>query len=234
MFIFSLASKKVEYGTHTYEHETESGSSPHGRRLRAGLIALVLITALLGAQSALAATIGVREVGTGLTEIFAEEGDTVSLELFIDTEGLSFEGYIVGVDITGGDASGISVLHQTVPGLIHQDLLGPIVIDEGLGTIRDINQMAAFSSSLNAGTYVVDIITFTVDNYASSLLPEILVTPGLFGGSLGLDSGSCPGTVPGCTVNVSSVSIVPEPSTAVSLGLGLVGLRAARRRIRLA
>jgi len=233
MLVFSLALKKLDYGTPAHEHEAESESNSQGRRLRAGPIALVLIAALLGAQSALAATLGVREVGTGLTEIFVEEGDTVSLELFIDTEGLSFQGYMVGVDITGGDASGISVLHQSVPGLVHQDLLGPIVIDEGLGTIRDINQMAEFSSSLNAGIYVVDIITFTVDNYASSLLPEILVTPGLFGGSLGLDSGSCPGSVPGCTVNVSSASIVPEPSTAVSLGLGLVGLRAARRRIRL-
>ena len=233
MLVFSLALKKLDYGTPAHEHEAESESNSQGRRLRAGPIALVLIAALLGAQSALAATLGVREVGTGLTEIFVEEGDTVSLELFIDTEGLSFQGYMVGVDITGGDASGISVLHQSVPGLVHQDLLGPIVIDEGLGTIRDINQMAEFSSSLNAGIYVVDIITFTVDTYASSLLPEILVTPGLFGGSLGLDSGSCPGSVPGCTVNVSSASIVPEPSTAVSLGLGLVGLRAARRRIRL-
>ena len=232
MSIFCLASKKDNHQTQTHEHEAESVSSPQGRRLRAALTALVLITALLGAHSALAATIGVREVGTGLTEIQAEEGDTVSLEVFIDTGGLSFEGYMIGVDITGGDVSGISVAHQSLTGLF-PDLFGTTVIDEGLGTIRAMNQ-TTFSTGLSAGTYVVDIITLTVDTYASNLLPEILVTPGLFGETLGLGSGACPGNVAGCTVDVNSASIVPEPSTAVTLGLGLVGLRVARRRIRLA
>lgn len=224
-----LASRKADHGQTT----SDTQMTPRARSgLGAGLWALALVAFFASAPSALAATIGLREVGTGLTEIVAEEGETVSLELFVDTDGLSFEGYMIGVDITGGDVSGISVTHQSLTGLF-ADLFGTTVIDEGLGTIRAINQ-TTFSTGLGSGTYVLDIITLTVDTYASSALPEIVLTPGLFGESLGLDGGACPGNIAGCTVNVSSASIVPEPSTAVSLGLGLVGLRAARRRIRLA
>ncbi len=109
-----------------------------------------------------------------------------------------------------------------------------MVIDEGLGTIRSINQ-STFSTGLGDGTYVLNVITLTVDTYASNSDPEIWVTPGLFGESLGLEGGACPGNVPGCTVSLSSASLtvvaIPEPSKALSLGLGLIGLRIARRRM---
>ena len=70
-----------------------------------GLVGLLAATAL--APAANAAVLGLREVGTGLTEINAGPGQSVSLELYLDTEGLGFEGYLVGVDI---DALGDGVV----------------------------------------------------------------------------------------------------------------------------
>ena len=198
-------------------------------RASVSLLTLVLLLSLLMAGSVSAANIGLREVGTGSTEIYAEEGDVVSLELFVDTEGLTFEGYMIGVDITGGEVLGVSVAHQSLTGLF-PDLFGPAVVDAPAGTIRSINQ-TTFSTGLGAGTHVLDVITLTVGTYASDVAPEIVLTPGLFGESLGLEGGACPGNVAGCVVSVSSANIVPEPSTAVCLGLGLLGLRLARRRI---
>ena len=171
-------------------------------------------------------------MGTGLTDINAGPGEVVSLELFLDTDGLSFEGYLVGLDFNaqGGSVSGIGVAHQPLPGLF-PDLFGPPVIDEAAGTIRNDGQ-TTFTAGLGAGIYVLDIISLTVDAYGVSNPGPgqgIIVTPGLFGEVLGLAGGSCPGTVAGCAVTVQSANIIPEPGTALLMGLGLFGLGASGR-----
>ncbi len=198
-----------------------------------GLVGLLAATAL--APAANAAVLGLREVGTGLTEIYADAGQSVSLELFLDTEGLGFEGYLVGIDIDaqGGSVSGIAVTHQTLTGLF-ADLFGPPVIDEAADTIRNDGQ-TTFTTGLAAGVYVLDIIALTVDAYVvGSPGPGqgIILTPGLFGETLGLGGGSCPGTVAGCSVTVQSANIIPEPSTALLMGLGLLGLGASGKATR--
>jgi len=189
-----------------------------------GLAALFLLALI---PSAHAAILGLRQVGTGLTTITAAEGSSVDLELFLDTQGLSFEGYVVGIDINagGGSVSGISVTHQPLTGLF-PDLFGPPVIDNAADTVRNDGQ-TTFTTGLGSGVYVLDILSFVVDAYGPE---EIVVTPGLFGEVLGLGGGSCPGTVMGCSVSYESASVIPEPSTALLMGLGLAGLGLSGRK----
>jgi hypothetical protein len=191
----------------------------------ASVLGLVLTSV---ASTAGAAVLGLRQVGTGATTINAGPGQNVSLEIFLDTGGLTLEGYYVGVDIDrqGGTISGLSLTHQALPGLF-PDLFGAPVIDDAAGTIRDSNQ-TTFTTGLAPGIYVLDIISLTVDAYGP--IDEMLLTPGLFGGQvLGLGGGSCPGTTAGCSVTTQSASIVPEPGTALLMGLGLMGLGVSGR-----
>ena len=190
-----------------------------------GLAALFLLALI---PSAHAAILGLRQVGTGFTTISADEGSSVDFELFLDTQGLSFEGYMVGIDINagGGSVSGISITHQVLPGLF-PDLFGPPVIDDATDSVRNDGQ-TTFTNPLAAGVYVLDILSFVVDAYGPS--EEIIVTPGLFGEALGIGGGSCPGTVMGCSVSFESATVIPEPSTALLMGLGLAGLGASGRK----
>ena len=195
------------------------------------LVALALglagfLAAIFAAPVADAAILGLRQVGTGATTVNAGPGESVSFELYLDTQGLTFEGYFVGLDIDtqGGSVSGISITHQPLTGLFG-DLFGVPVIDETADTIRNDNQ-TTFTTPLSAGLYILDIIAFTVDAYGPS--DEMIVTPGLFDGQvLGLGGGSCPGTMAGCSVTTQSASVIPEPTTALLMGLGLAGLAVA-------
>ena len=207
---------------------TASRSRATGAWRRAWIGALALAGLLgAGAPDAGAATLGLRQVGTGFTTINASEGQSVSLELFLDTQGLSFEGYLVGLDIDlqGGSVSAMSVTHQPLAGLF-PDLFGAPVVNDASGTIRNDGQ-TTLTTGLPSGVYILDIISLTIDSYGPS--DEMIVTPGLYGEVLGLGGGGCPGTTAGCSVGFESASIIPEPSTALLLGLGLMGLAVSGR-----
>jgi len=201
----------------------------HRCRHQAWALGLAALFLLALSPAAHAATLGLRQVGTGLTTISADEGASVDLELFLDTQGLSFEGYLVGIDINagGGSVSGLSITHQPLAGLF-PDLFGPPVIDDVADTVRNAGQ-TTFNTGLGSGVYVVGILSFVVDAYGPS--EEIIVTPGLFGQVLGLGGGSCPGTMMGCSVSFESATVIPEPSTALLMGLGLAGLGLSGRKL---
>ena len=96
---------------------------------------LVGVLASFTASAASAATVGLRQAVTGATSISANPGDTLTLELFLDTDGLSLEGYYLGVDFTGGAVSIQSVTHQPLTGLF-PDIFGVPEIDNAAYTIR--------------------------------------------------------------------------------------------------
>ena len=189
------------------------------------------VLVLLVAADSRGAEVGIREVGTGDTAIVAGVGASIDLELFIDTQGLTFEGYSLGVDFTGGSVNMIGVSHSTLAGLV-PDLFGTPVIDDGADTIRNSNQATlVVGPGLPAGIYTVDVISIIISSFSGD---TIFVTPGLFGEALGLGEGSCPGTVPGCSVtfasaSITDISVVPEPGAALLLALVVPGLVILRR-----
>ena len=193
---------------------------------RRPLAGALLFALLLAGSPAQAALLGLRETGTGATQISALPGESVSLDLYLDTGGLSFEGYVAGVDFTGGPVTGISVVQQAIG--MTADLFGPMVIDDVAGTIRNMNQ-ATFGVGLAPGEYVLDTISFTLGTPAPG--SSLVVTPGLFGETLGLAGGSCPGTVASCSVSFASV-VVPEPGSGLLLaaGLGVLQMGSGQRR----
>ena len=187
--------------------------------LRGTALALVLAALIPGGADA--ASVIVRSSGTGLSTIPAGVGDVIDLEVVIDSEGLTIEGWGIGVDFTGGGVDILSETPTVFPGFFAMGT----TIDNTANTIRNITQFSFPPTFLAAGVHVVSQISVEV---TSLLGGPIVVTPGLFGGDvLGLDDGTCPGTVPDCTVSFSAATI-PEPSTTALVGLALLGLAARR------
>ena len=178
-----------------------------------------ILVVLASSGAAQAVSVGLRDAATGSSTVQTTgPGDTVVLELYLDTEGLSFEGYYLGVDFTGGPLTIQSVAHQPLG--LFPDLFGAPVIDGGAQTVRDINQ-TTFVSPLAAGEYVLDLITVQIGALAVGAVST--ATPGLVGQVIGAGGGSCPGTVEGCSVSVSSaLIIVPEPGTGLLLAASLL------------
>jgi hypothetical protein len=162
-----------------------------------------------------------------------EPGDTAELAIFLDTGGLTFEGYAFGIDIHregGGLAIAGSLLRTPadIPGFA-ADLFGPPVVDASQGVIRNLNQ-ASLTTSLAPGIFLLETISL-----------ELLALPGTSftvdlvldqGDALGLDGGSCPGTLAGCTPVLESLTftLVPEQDAAALVPLGLALL--VRMRLR--
>lgn len=197
------------------------------------LVLRVLVSAVLicaAAPATRAATITIRGVGSSAlgtnTVLDAGVGSSVALEIVLDTQGLTLEGYSYGLDLTGGSVSSLSLAHATLPGLAADVLLGPAILDQSAGTVRNVNQAdLSPGAGLAAGVYVLDTLSFTITATDAGTLT---VSGGLFGEVFGLGQGSCPGTVPGCGVQFFTLQIVPEPGSAGLLAAGLAALAAGR------
>ena len=188
---------------------------------------------LAGAANAASLTVrpnGSSAVGTN-SVLLASVGATLGLEVVLDTEGLTFEGYSYGMDFIGGDVSGLAVMHESFSGLA-EDIFGAPVTNDAAGTIRNVNQAKLSAGpGLVAGIYVLDTISFT-----ANVIPDpdgILATVGLFGEVLGLGEGSCPGTVQGCNVQTFATTIqAPEPTVGLPLVIAAVAAGARTLAIR--
>ncbi len=162
-------------------------------------------------------------------------GDRIAVNVFIDTDGLTFEEYAlsIGFRTRGTNGADVTNVARTINDLgFIADLSGPPVIDDPAGDVRNLNA-SSFTLSLGPGVYLVETLEFTID-LASGIID---VTPFLGDGeSLGLDDGVCPfdgvGRPPcevgfvGAVVNVT----LPEPGLALLVAGAGLGLRAARRR----
>jgi hypothetical protein len=171
-------------------------------------------------------TVTIREAGTGFlnqdTIIVASPGDTVNFEVVLDTDGLSFEGYSYDLEITLGTVSSITLTHANLSPLI-PDLLGLPVIDELADTINNINQ-GTLSTGLSAGVYVIDGISVFIDAIPfDGIVVNAVLGPG---GTFGLGGGVLAPTL----FLPAALTIVPEPTTALLVGMGLAVLALGRRR----
>jgi len=168
-----------------------------------------------------AATLGLGGLG-GVTFTEIPSNGQIQLTLLLDTQGLSLEGFHVGIDFSGGLLSILDFVHAPLPGLF-PDVFGTPSIDNDAQTIRGINQ-TTFTTPLPPGIYTLG--TVRVQTTQSQ---RITATPGLFGEVLGVGGGACPGTAAGCTVSISRFRMVPEPGTAFLMLLGLLSLPSRAR-----
>lgn len=201
-----------------------------GLRAKSWNVASVVLLAgcLLSADRAQAVTLTLRPSGSSAvgstSEIAAPAGTHVTLEIVVDTQGLTLEGYSYGVSFSGGAVSSITVTHRSLAGLF-PDLFGPPSIDEDADEIRNINQAKLSAGpGLASGVYALDDLSFLVDANGG----VIHVTLGLFGEVLGVGEGSCPGTVASCSVATFGVTLVPEPATIGLLALAFAALLSMR------
>ena len=148
-------------------------------------------------------------------------GETVNIDIVLDTGGLSFEGYSYDIDITTGTVSSIGLTHASLSPLI-ADLLGPFVIDDAADTIDNINQ-GTLSTGLPPGDfYIIDTLSFVVETLpVDGALVIALLGPG---DTFGLGGGNVTPTF------FTTLTIVPEPGTALIFGAGIFGLAVMARR----
>ena len=183
---------------------------------------LTIVLTVSASGSAYGARIGLRDAATGASTIRFVRNEVIELELYVDTEGLTLEGYYLGVDFSSGPLTILSLTHEPLPTMI-PDLLGPSVIDHEARSIRAINQVT-LTSHLTPAVYVVATIAVDVGHLEPA--DVITVTPGLFGEVLGVGGGACPGTLDSgsCSVTAKEMRISPEPGTGLLVVVGLLGL----------
>ena len=159
----------------------------------------------------------------------ASVGQTVNVDIILDTDGRTLEGYAFSVEFSAA-VSSVSHTGATLPPL-SADLFGPATYDSVTRVFANLNQ-ASFAGFVAAGSFVIETLSFVVEE-AGDLVITPLLRPGE---SLGLDGSACPG--PGCpgdspmaTSGTIQVSAVPEPSVVWLAAAAVLAGAASRRRV---
>jgi hypothetical protein len=184
------------------------------------LLPLLAAALMLGYPSPAAAvpTVTVREFETGNTVILAV-GSTIKVEIVLDTDGLTFEGYVYDVSFTSNTVSGISFETESYDPFV--SLSPPLIVDDG---IEDLNQASFPPDFLPAGIYILNTVSFKVDFIPSGgiNIDAFLGTGDFFS----LDDGNGP------QPTFFGALVIPEPNPAllVAAGLALLSLPSRRQR----
>lgn len=158
----------------------------------------------------------------------------VELEVVLDTWGASLEGYVYGVDWTGGEITELTLVRveSATPPLV-PDLFGPYTV-AGKGAmgghlggteLRNVNAASLTPGpGLAGGVYVLDRLSFEVGTLPEEGIEVVLVLGegDVFGLAGAVDQPS----------RTYGVTLVPEPASALRHGAALLALVMLGRRRR--